>query len=125
MTPENAKEIGRLFRQQRQQHGWSVRQLAKRAQLHASTITRLEQGAFLAPKDETVKRIALALAISQADLAAISSRYLLPTDLPELDVYLKVKYPELSKAARDELLQRFTKLHTISQDVAGWEDKAA
>jgi transcriptional regulator with XRE-family HTH domain len=123
MTPGNAKQLGQLLRQRRQKHGWSTRQLAGRVDLHASTITRLEHGAFLTPKDETVQRLATALGITQADLASISARYVVPAELPEFDDYLSVKYPDLTPAARHELLHRFGELHTISQEVAGWGDR--
>jgi hypothetical protein len=46
-----------------------------------------------------------------------------PAELPEFDDYLSVKYPDLTPAARHELLHRFGELHTISQEVAGWGDR--
>ena len=116
MTPESIKQIGTLFRQRRQQRGWSIRQLAKRSHVHASTITRLEQGSFLHPKDDTLERVATALDISQNELAEISARYMIPSDLPELGAYLRTKYPELSDGAVTELLHHFTRLRSAALD---------
>lgn len=113
MTPEEAKQLGQLIRTNRQRLRLSIRQLAPRVQLHPSTITRLERGDFLAPKDNTLQRLATALGIKQTELAGITARYVVPMDLPEFPRYLIAKYPELPSAAADELIRHFYKLLAV------------
>ncbi len=59
-TPEPA--FARLLAQYRTERGWSKADLAKRADLDPSTITRFEQGTR-APERETVLQIAEAMAL--------------------------------------------------------------
>jgi transcriptional regulator with XRE-family HTH domain len=78
----------------REQHGYSIRQLAKRLNVASSTISRLETGARPLPQPDLV----LAL-ITHLDLDAVTAVSLLQpyqrltqATLPTLADYLRTKY---------------------------------
>ena len=118
MTPEQANLLGQLVRTKRERLHLSMRQLADVVHVNPSTITRLEHGNFLTPKDATMQRLAIALDIKQSELARISARYVVPADLPDFPLYLIAKYPELSSSAMADLVRRFDALRSIRNDTA-------
>ncbi len=109
MNENQAKSLGQLLRQRRQELGLSQRRLAVLAQMGDSTIVRLEQGQFLAPSPAKLSRLAEALHLRLADLFALAA-YLVPGELPSFEVYLQTKYPALPKSGVAELLDHFKKL---------------
>ena len=48
---EGRKRIGELFRQIREEYGWSVEQVATMADLKPATIEKIEAGVFNVPLD--------------------------------------------------------------------------
>jgi transcriptional regulator with XRE-family HTH domain len=74
-----------------------------------ATVVRLEQGLFAAPRPDKLSRIAEALGMSLADVFAFAE-YVVPGDLPSFHPYLLSKYPDMPKAAIDELLGEFDRI---------------
>jgi len=88
------ESFGEYVAHVREQHGYSIRQLAKRLGVHSSTISRLETGARPLPQPDLV----LAL-IKNLDLDAVTAVSLLEpyqrltqATLPTLADYLRTKY---------------------------------
>jgi transcriptional regulator with XRE-family HTH domain len=71
MDDADASGLGRRLRQAREAHGWSVRELARRAGLDASIVSRLETGAQAQASSKTLKILAETLAISADYLLAL------------------------------------------------------
>jgi transcriptional regulator with XRE-family HTH domain len=68
MKPENVR-MGKRIATARENRGWSKADLARKAGVAASYITRIEQGAFDRPSIDLVRSIADALHVTVADLA--------------------------------------------------------
>jgi transcriptional regulator with XRE-family HTH domain len=64
MDDEGPGGLGKRLRQARQAHGWSVRELARRAGLDASIVSRLEAGKQAGVNSETLKTLAETLNVS-------------------------------------------------------------
>jgi transcriptional regulator with XRE-family HTH domain len=74
-----------------------------------STIMRIEQGAFAAPRPDKLARIAEALHLSLADVYARAG-YVVPAELPTFREYLATRYRELPDGAVGELSRLFDEL---------------
>lgn len=106
MNPEQARAFGDLVRSRREELGLTRQQLAAAMEVRDSTVTRLEQGKFAAPRPDKLARLADALRLDLADVFATVG-YLVPTTLPGWREYLTTKYPDLPPAAVDELVSAF------------------
>jgi len=111
VTPDEAKELGAVLRQQRKKLGLSTHQLAAQAGMRQSTITRIERGQFASPAPDKLARIAAVLGLSLADLYARAG-YFVPDELPSFHAYLPAKYRELPAAAVAQLVELFEALAT-------------
>jgi transcriptional regulator with XRE-family HTH domain len=109
MTPEQAKRLGALLRNRREELGLSTRQLAERVEFDDSTIVRFEQGAYAAPRPDKLARIADALGLTLADVYALAD-YAVPGDLPSFQPYLRTKYRDLPAPAVAEMERYFQRL---------------
>lgn len=109
MSEDQAKALGKLLRDKRQELGYSTYEVAAAAGVTESTVVRLEQGRFMAPRPNKLVSFAQALGINLADLYA-KAGYLLPKDLPSFATYLQIKYPRLPKRAVTELTRHFKQL---------------
>jgi transcriptional regulator with XRE-family HTH domain len=109
MSQEQAKELGGMLRQRRQELRLSTRQLGAQVGIGQSTILRIEQGQFASPRPAKLARIARALGLSLADVYARAG-YLVPDELPSFEPYLSAKYRNLPKAAVTELARHFEEL---------------
>ena len=98
--------LGALLRQRREALGISKRRLAKAAGLPDSTVLRLEQGLFTAPRPDKLARFAQLLGLRLADLYA-KAGYIVPDELPSFASYLPVRYPKLPQEAVAELERHF------------------
>jgi transcriptional regulator with XRE-family HTH domain len=108
MRPHQARALGDYIKDRRSALRLSTRALAARSNVNMATIVRLEQGAFVDPRPETLRSIADGLGVSVSELLLLAG-YLLPEDLPDFDTFLRVKYPQLSDeaiAALETLAQR-------------------
>jgi transcriptional regulator with XRE-family HTH domain len=118
MDQEQARELGRQLRAQREQRGLSTRELAERADISHATVVRLEQGAFDAPAPDKLSRVADALGLGLADVYALAD-YSVPTELPSFRPYLRTKYRGLPAPAVEQLersFRRIAKQHGINPD---------
>lgn len=109
MNQDQAKSLGQLLRQRRQEMGLSQRKLAALAHMRDSSIVRLEHGKFAAPSPGKLSQLAIALQLSVADVFTRAG-YFVPGELPSFEAYLQAKYPLLPKSGVAELLSNFKKL---------------
>ena len=78
---------------------------------------RLERGTYISPAPDKLARIAETLELDLADVFALAE-YAVPTGLPALPQYLRLRYPDLSKAAVDELGTHLDHLIVASEPAA-------
>jgi transcriptional regulator with XRE-family HTH domain len=125
MDRKQAKKFGAMVRDRREELGISTTELARLVGTRDSTISRIELGAFATPRPDKLAGLAEHLQLSMADVFAAVG-YVVPTDLPSCEPYLRSKYPELPEAAIAEIVQSFervtaryesTPLRSISGDI--------
>jgi transcriptional regulator with XRE-family HTH domain len=109
VNEKQAKALGKLLRDKRKQLGYSTYDVAAAAGVTESTVVRLEQGRFTAPRPNKLARFAEHLGISLADVYT-KAGYLVPGDLPTFETYLQAKYPGLPKRAVANLIKHFRTL---------------
>jgi len=109
VNQEQAKELGKLLRERRQELGLSTHQLGAQVGVRQSTILRVEHGRFASPRPAKLARIAEALDLSLADVYARAG-YLVPDGLPSFKPYLAAKYRNLPETAVMELVGHFDEL---------------
>ena len=109
VEPDQAKRLGHTLRTRREELGLSQRQLAAEAGVSDATIVRIEQGAFGAPAPDKLSRIAEALEMSLADVFALAD-YVVPTDLPSFQPYLRSRYRDMPDAAITDLDGAFARI---------------
>jgi transcriptional regulator with XRE-family HTH domain len=109
MDREQAKKLGSTLRARREQLGLSQRQLGQKTGIDDGTITRIEQGAFVAPRPDKLSRIADALGLSLADVFALAD-YAVPGDLPSFQPYLRHKYRDMPDEAVEDLNKAFERI---------------
>lgn len=102
MAEDQIQQLGKTITAKREQLGWSIRELARRTDLNDTTVMRIERGERSAPSPDVLARLADALELSLAELYTLAG-YAVPTDLPSMPAYLRVKYRDLPAPARDEL----------------------
>ena len=93
-APKNSA-LGERLRALRQIRGWTQSDLGEASGLTRSHISRLEAGDIQLPSRERLHRLATALGTTADDLltaAGYRSDDQDATDLPELGVYLRLKY---------------------------------
>src|SRR5436309_1028001 len=106
MNRRSAKRFGAWLRQRRKEAGVTTTGLAKQIGIPDATITRIEQGEFLAPSPEKLRRIAEGLNLSLADVYAMAG-YAAPSELPSFQPYLRRKYEDMPAAAERDLERAF------------------
>ena len=79
MSPEQARTLGTFIREHRTALGLSTRALAARCGVDMATIVRLEQGAFVEPRPDTLRAVAEALGVGVAGVFA-KADYAVPSD---------------------------------------------
>ena len=109
MNQERSKRLGEFLRARREELGLSARHLARAVGVRDSTIMRLERGAYAAPAADKLARIAEQLKLELADVFALAE-YVVPSSLPALPHYLKLRYPALRDGHVDELHDHLKKL---------------
>lgn len=87
----------------------SARTLAARANIDSGGLARLEWGKVSTPRPRTLRNLALALNISLADLFTRAG-YVIPQDLPDIDMYLRLKYQYLPDESLDAILREVQRL---------------
>ncbi|HVB52516.1 MAG TPA: helix-turn-helix transcriptional regulator [Acidimicrobiales bacterium] len=109
MDKDEARRFGHLLKRRRGELGLSTHDLGKLVGTRNSTIMRIEQGAFAAPRPDKLARIAEALHLSLADVYARAG-YIVPAELPTFREYLAARYRELPDLAAGELARLFDEL---------------
>jgi transcriptional regulator with XRE-family HTH domain len=102
MNPKRAQALGAYLKDRRSALGLSTRALASLCNVNMATIVRLEQGAFIDPRPETLRAVAEGLGVNPSELLILAG-YVLPDDLPSFDSFLRAKYPQLPDSAIAEL----------------------
>jgi transcriptional regulator with XRE-family HTH domain len=100
--------LGAAIRDEREQAGLSLRELADRCGVHYSAIAKIEQGQVASPDPAKLRAIARVLKMDVRDLYALSG-YAVPDGLPGFAPYLRSKY-ELPDDAISELERYFEDL---------------
>jgi transcriptional regulator with XRE-family HTH domain len=114
MGPQQAKRLGAAIRRARVAAGLSQNKLAELANertrradskstLRNSTILRLERGEILAPRPDLLAAIASVLDVDAADYFTFAG-YTTPNELPDVDAYLRAKFPTLRQADIKEVV---------------------
>ncbi|HVB01978.1 MAG TPA: helix-turn-helix domain-containing protein [Acidimicrobiales bacterium] len=111
MNQERSKRLGEFLRARREELGLSARHLARAVGVRDSTIMRLERGAYAAPAADKLARITEQLNLELADVFALAE-YAVPSSLPALPHYVKLRYPSLEREAIDQL-------HELLQQLLG------
>ena len=109
MDQDEARRFGHLLKRRRGELGLSTHDLGKLVGTRNSTIIRIEQGAFAAPRPDKLARIAEALHLSLADVYARAG-YVVPDELPTFREYLAARYRDLPDVAASELARLFDEL---------------
>lgn len=91
MPSSDLQRLSSVIHRERERAGLSLRQLAARSGLGASTLQRIEKNEIAHPDVHTLQAIARALAVDVEDFYAAVG-YLDWEDLPALRVYLRAKY---------------------------------
>jgi transcriptional regulator with XRE-family HTH domain len=91
VADRNLQQLSAILRRERARSGYTVRELAEKADLVPSTVSRLESGLVAEPRPSHLQKLAQALGIDVEELYA-EAGYLVPGTLPELGAYLRVKY---------------------------------
>ncbi len=105
----HARGLGQTLRTRREELGLSQRQLAAQAGVNDATIVRIEHGEFNAPAPDKLSRIAAALGLPLADVFALAD-YVVPSELPSFQPYLRSRYSDLPKDAIDDLDRAFARI---------------
>ena len=116
LDEEQAAKLGNHLTHAREAVGMTKMGLGEQVGLADSTIYRIEQGQIAEPRPDKLKRICEALGLSTADVFAMAG-YSAPTDLPNLQPYLRTKYKDLPPDAMEEILKHASKVakrHGIS-----------
>jgi transcriptional regulator with XRE-family HTH domain len=125
LTRHQAQTLARLLRERRAELGYSIRQVAGRADINLATIVRLERGEILTPQPDTLKALATALDLSVTDLFALAE-WLPERELPNFRPYLRAKYKELPEEAVAEMetfFERLAKKHGMQGPADGEDER--
>lgn len=86
----------------RENHDWSVNELARRSKVDTATIWRIEQGHALDTRPRTLRALGETLGIATCDLFDAAG-WVGKWDLPSLRNYLRCKYPSLPASGRHKI----------------------
>src|SRR5579863_10222241 len=97
--------LGEELKRHREAAGYSVRGLARAAQVDATWLSKVERGIYRSPDPRRLYRLARVLGIETADLY-LEAGYGDPSGLPGLVPYLRAKY-DLPPEAIEQLRAHF------------------
>jgi transcriptional regulator with XRE-family HTH domain len=95
VTNKEATDLGIFIREARERSGMTLRSMEKQSGVTIATLSKIETGDIKVPTAESLQRIARSLELDYEDLALLAG-YTLPKGLPNLPIYLRKKYDELS-----------------------------
>src|SRR5688572_10886743 len=99
-------ELGRHLTRLRKAAGLSQEQLAEKAGVHKSVVSRFESGEFRRPQPDKLARLAEALQADLEDFYALIG-YAAPAGLPSFKPYLRAKYGHLTSSQQEQLPRVF------------------
>lgn len=102
MDEPQALSFGKYLRRRRQQLRLSTHEVARRAGFNQTTVVRLEQGSYLSPAPDKLRRIAEVLDLNLADVLSLAG-YPMPTELPSPLPYLRTKFRNMPASELDAL----------------------
>jgi transcriptional regulator with XRE-family HTH domain len=114
MTEKRTNAIGQYLKEGRLARGWLLKDVAQRAGVAISTVSRIESGDLL-PTVDVLTRLSEALEIDLADLLACMGVAAQRT-LPDLTHYLREKYPSLSAEAVLDIEAHFQRHMDVTVD---------
>jgi transcriptional regulator with XRE-family HTH domain len=97
MSQAETQRFGQYIKRLRSERKLGVRELASKAGISHTVLSRLENGKRK-PQLNTLKALAPALGVPLADLFAMAG-YVGPYDLPSVTPYLRARYGHLSEEA--------------------------
>jgi transcriptional regulator with XRE-family HTH domain len=109
MNPDDLARLGRTLKRKRQHLGLSASEVARRAGVTPSTVTRIEAAQFATPQPESLKAIAAVLELPVSDLFTVVD-WLPKGELPTFAPYLRSKYRDLPPEAMAKLEQSFGRI---------------
>lgn len=99
--------VGAFLTRERAKQRLSIYEVARRAEMQASTLSRIETGASQAPSPDVLRKLAQALDLPTLRLFQLAG-YSNGDDLPTIEPYLRTKYGQaLSDEARAEVAASF------------------
>lgn len=110
MAQNELPPLATLLRDARERAGLTAREVARRAELDVTAVTRIESGQRTRPTPEVVRAIGAVLGIPAADLFSVAD-WLPKDELPTLRPYLRVKYrdlPDEAVAEVERLINNYT-----------------
>jgi transcriptional regulator with XRE-family HTH domain len=117
LTPTQARNLGRLIRQRREERALGIRGLEAASGVNVSSIVSLERGDILTPQPDTLKSLAAALDMPVSDLFTVAG-WLPAGELPTLKPYLRAKYRQLDEQAIADL-ERYAQQLAERHDTSG------
>ncbi|MFD3399870.1 helix-turn-helix domain-containing protein [Kribbella sp. NPDC058693] len=110
MSSEEYLQLAKIIKETRTEKGYSASELARRAGVQPSTITRMEAAQLQhPPQPTTLVAIARVLELPVSDLFA-SLNWMPKEQLPSFTPYLRAKYGELPDEAQNDLEAEFLKV---------------
>ncbi len=109
MTKRSAgtTSLGQLIRTARKNKGLTSYEVAERTGImHRATVGRIEAGEITRPRPETLQRLAQVLDLNLDELL-LTAGYVKPSDLPNLEAYLRTKHSDLPARAIAQLVDHF------------------
>jgi transcriptional regulator with XRE-family HTH domain len=115
VTREEANRLGEFIKAERLKAGLSLRQLAEPSDISFSALRKIEEGTVEQPSPGVLQRLSRNLGCDYEDLASMAG-YSLPEGMPNLPVYLRTKYDDLTS---DEIKQMEAFLGYLRQRRSG------
>ncbi|MEU4194852.1 helix-turn-helix transcriptional regulator [Kribbella sp. NPDC026611] len=109
MTPNQQEALPQIIKNRRVELGLSASELARRAGVQKSTISRLEAGERQTPKADILMAIARVLGLSNTDLF-VAADWMPEGELPSFKPYLRAKYGDLPAEELAKLEATFAKV---------------
>lgn len=122
---QSGQEFGEYLHRLRLERRIGIRELARRTELDASNLARMEKGERK-PRPDTLKTLSSVFDVPLADLFAAAG-FITPSDLPSMSTYLRICYsdlPDQAVASIDEYIQRLINEHGLNPNgPAPFEDE--
>ncbi|MGB8956279.1 MAG: helix-turn-helix transcriptional regulator, partial [Tumebacillaceae bacterium] len=105
MAIEDKSGVGEKIKRYREERGWSQKELAEKADVSPSTISKAEGGIFT-PSPDKLQRVADALAIPFSEMVDLKAEMQVDTLLEILSIYIHRQEYDDASIAINELKTR-------------------